>query len=113
MAATRYRAPRGAHLAVLDEQRRDQPPPLAGAEARVRAGGPSRCGAHHRHSCSPATRPRGFLAAWLAVADRLGLGSLLASVRTAFVHGMDLALLFLPGRATVRHEAGRQRVAVS
>ena len=55
----------------------------------------------------------GFLAAWLAVADRLGLGSLLASVRTAFVHGMDLALLFLPGRATVRHEAGRQRVAVS
>jgi hypothetical protein len=59
VAATRYRAPRGAHLAVLDEQRRDQPPPLAGAEARVRAGGPSRCGAHHRHSCSPATRPRG------------------------------------------------------
>jgi MFS transporter, DHA2 family, multidrug resistance protein len=64
----------------------------------------------------------------IAVANRLGLASLPGSVRTAFVHGMDLALLisaaiagvglvlalvFLPGRSTIRHAAERQNLAVS
>ena len=58
---------------------------------------------------------KGSLFGGLAVAQQLGSASLLASVRTAFVHGMDVSLVvaagiaaagfvltlaFLPGRAT-------------
>ena len=64
----------------------------------------------------------------IAVANRLGLAPLLGSVRTAFVHGMDLALVisaaialagtvlalvFLPGRSTIDEDAERHDVAVS
>jgi Na+/melibiose symporter-like transporter len=46
-----------------------------------------------------ATAVRGSLFGGIAVADRLGLASLLRSVRAAFVHGMDVAMVVSAGIA--------------
>jgi MFS transporter, DHA2 family, multidrug resistance protein len=91
----------------------------SGYQARLRLGGLPQ---------AAAAAVRASLFGGIAAANRLGLASLLGSVRTAFVHGMDLALMisaaialaglvlalmFLPGRSTIRHGAERQNVAVS
>ena len=46
-----------------------------------------------------ATAVRGSLFGGIAVADRLGSAPLLRSVRAAFVHGMDLAMVVSAGIA--------------
>ncbi len=77
---------------------------------------------------SAARSARQSVFAGLAVAHKLGSASLLSSVRSAFVHGMDvmlaglcgvgrrrvlLALVFLPRGEPARREASSQRVESS